>query len=247
MTASLEGKTALVTGSSRGIGAAIAEALHRAGAKVFITYQGNRQAAEAVAAKCGNAVILQYDAGTKGAGRKLADEVLANAGQLDILVNNAGILEQKPFLDISEDEWDTMLEVNLRAPFFLTQAFARHFMERGEGRVINISSIGGQFGGPKAPHYAASKGAMLTMTKSLSRLLSPSGVTVNAIAPGFIETDMMKHMATKVDRSEMVAQVPIGRLGEPEDVAAAAVYLASADASFVTGQVINVNGGQYLG
>ncbi|WP_417457300.1 SDR family NAD(P)-dependent oxidoreductase [Kordiimonas sp.] len=244
---SLEGKVALITGSSRGIGAAIAEAVFQAGGHPVITYHQNQDAADRVAKRCGGAPVLQFDAANAESAKALASSAIEACGKVDILVNNAGILEQKPYQDITLSEWDEMFDTNLKAPFFLVQALAPHFIERGEGSIINMSSVGGQFGGPKAPHYAASKGALLTLTKSLCRLLSPHGVRVNALAPGFIETDMMKHMATKTDRQAMIDQVPIGRIGTPEDVAHAAVFLASDAASFITGQVINVNGGQYLG
>ncbi len=244
---SLAGKVALITGSSRGIGAAVAEAVFQAGGSPIITYHQNRDAADLVAKKCGDAAVLQFDASDEASAAQLAADAIGVCGKVDILVNNAGILEQKPYQYITPSEWDIMFETNLKTPFFLVQALAPHFIERGQGSIINMSSVGGQFGGPKAPHYAASKGALLTLTKSLCRLLSPHGVRVNALAPGFIETDMMKHMASKTDRQAMIDQVPIGRIGTPEDVAHAAVFLASDAASFITGQVINVNGGQYLG
>lgn len=243
----LHGKVALITGASRGIGAAIAKMIYQAGGRPIITYHTNRQAAQEVAAACGNAPILSFDASHPENARQLAEQAVAAYGHLDVLVNNAGILVQKPFQEIAPGEWHEMLGTNLATPFFLIQALAPHFIERRAGAIVNISSVGGQFGGPKAPHYAASKGALLTLTKSMCRLLSPHNIRVNAVAPGFIETDMMKHMASKASREQMIEQIPLGRIGQPDDVAHAVLFLASEASAFISGQVINVNGGQYLG
>lgn len=243
----LKGQIAVVTGASRGIGAAIARAIYAAGGIPVITYKTNSKKAEEVARDCGDALTLGFDAESPDSAKALVAKVIEKYGRIDLLVNNAGILQQKPFLEITEAEWDTMLDTNLKSAFFLIQAAAPHMMEQKSGSVVNISSVGGQFGGPLAPHYAVSKGALLTLTKSMSRLLAPHKVRVNAIAPGFIETDMMTSMASLTDRQVILDQIPLARIGQPSEVGEAVVYLSSEAGSFITGQVININGGQYLG
>lgn len=241
----LQGKVCLVTGSSRGIGASIARAFAAEGGRVAITYQSNEGAAMALAEELGNALCLKLDVRRWGDIRRAVDDVLSNWGRLDVLVNNAGHLQQKDFFEITEEEFDLTLDVNLKGLFFCTQESARVFRDQGSGCIVNVSSVGGQFGGPKAPHYAAAKAAVLSFTKSSARLLAPYGVRVNAIAPGFIRTDMIAGLLER-DEEQILSNIPLQRIGEPEDVASAAVYLASSESAFLTGQVMNVNGGQLM-
>lgn len=242
----LRDRVALVTGSSRGIGAAIARRFHAEGARVVITWRTNEEAARELAGELGDALCLRLDVTDRSSVQRALTATVERAGRLDVLVNNAGLLEQKPFLDITDDDWDTTLDVNLKGVFVCSQEAARVFERQGSGCIVNVSSIGGQFGGPKAPHYAASKAAVLSFTRSTARLLAPR-VRVNAVAPGFIATDMYAHVLERTTAAEILAGIPLERVGQTADVAAAAAYLASEDAGFVTGQVVNVNGGQWMG
>ena len=239
-------RVALVTGSARGIGAEIARAFHEEGARVVVTYRREEERARALARELGDALCLELDVTKLSSLEKVFGTIDECLGSLDILVNNAGHLAQEPFLEITEASYERTLDTNLKGTFFATQAAARRFEAAGSGVVINIASVGGQFGGPKAPHYSASKAAILALTKSCARILGPMGVRVNAISPGFIRTEMIQHLLEDEER-EIAAGLPLGRIGEVGDVAAAAVYLASDDAAFVTGQVLNVNGGQFMG
>ncbi len=239
-------RVALVTGSARGIGAEIARSFHEEGARVVVTYRKEEERARALASELGDALCLELDVTRRSSLEKVFGTIDERLGRLDILVNNAGYLAQEPFLEISEESFDRTLDTNLKGTFFATQAAAHRFESAGSGVVINIASVGGQFGGPKAPHYSASKAAILALTKSCARILGPMGVRVNAISPGFIRTEMIEHLLESEER-EIAQGLPLGRIGEVADVAAAAVYLASDEAAFVTGQVLNVNGGQFMG
>jgi len=243
----LAGRAVLVTGSSRGIGAAIARACAREGARVAITFRESEGAACELAAELGGTLCTRLDVTRRASVRRALDAVLERWGRLDILVNNAGTLEQKPFLEITEDEWDATLAVNLRGAFLCIQEAARAFERQGSGAIVNVASVGGQLGGPKAPHYSASKAGLISLTRSTARLFAPSGVRVNAVSPGFIRTDMYEHITAGAAGDAITAAIPLGRVGEPEDVAEAVVFLASDRAAFVTGEVLNVNGGQYMG
>ena len=239
-------RVALVTGSARGIGAEIARSYFEEGARVVITYRREAERARALAKELGDSLCLELDVTSVSSIEKVFGTVDERLGRLDVLVNNAGYLAQEPFLEITEESYERTLDTNLKGVFFCTQAAARRFESAGSGVVINIASVGGQFGGPKAPHYSASKAAVITLTKSCARILGPMGVRVNAISPGFIRTEMIEHLLES-EEQEIAQDLPLGRIGEVADVAAAAVYLASDDAGFVTGQVLNVNGGQFMG
>lgn len=249
MSALLMDKTVLVTGASRGIGAAIARAMSEEGARVAITYLGNADAAQSVADSCkGETLVLALDVADRASVEEAIDTVTKQWGRLDVLVNNAGYLKQMPFAEIDNAEWERTLDTNLKGVFLCTQVIEKVFhAQSGDGAIINITSVGGQIGGTKAPHYAAAKAGVISMTKSAAKLLAPQNVRVNAIAPGFIKTDMYEQIIAHTDVNEILATIPLGRVGLPENVADAAVFLASDKASYITGHVLNVNGGLFLG
>jgi len=252
VSADLAGRVALVSGGDRGIGAAIVTALAGAGAAVAIGYRTGREGAEALAgtlARAGSRVrALSLDVTVKADAVRAVAETVENFGRLDILVNNAGYLQRVDFARIEEADWDHALAVNLKGPFLLCQAALPHLQAAGrDGRIINISSMGGQFGGTKAVAYAASKAALISLTKSLARLYAGSGMTVNAIAPGLIRTEMMAAVVTPEEEAAAIATVPLGEIGLPADVAEAALYLAGPAGRYVTGHVLNVNGGAHIG
>jgi 3-oxoacyl-[acyl-carrier protein] reductase len=241
----LTGKTALVTGASGGIGGAIARALHRQGATIAIS--GTRsEALEALAEALAERVhVVPCDLADKAAVDGLVPAAEAAMGELDILVNNAGITRDGLFVRLKDDDWDTVIAVDLTAAFRLARAAVRGMMRRRSGRIIGISSVVGVTGNAGQANYAAAKAGMIGMTKSLAQEVASRGITVNAIAPGLIETAMTSGMTDK-QREAILGRVPARRLGGAEDVAAAAVFLASSEAAYVTGQTIHVNGGMAM-
>jgi 3-oxoacyl-[acyl-carrier protein] reductase len=244
----LTGKTALVTGATGGIGGAIAEALHAQGATVVLS---GRQAdkLEALKAKLGDRTLVQpCDLASKEQVAKLIDDaVKLVGGRLDILVNNAGLTRDNLFMVMKDEQWDEVIAVNLTSTFMLMRAAARHMMRSrsGYGRIINISSVSGIIGNPGQGNYAASKAGMIGMTKSLAREVASRGVTANCIAPGFIETPMTEVLNEK-QTATIKEAIPAQVFGKPEDIAAAAVYLASAEARYMTGQTLHINGGMVM-
>jgi len=247
----LLGKVALVTGSSRGIGRAIALRFAQEGAKVIVTYYNQENKARLVHKEImkhgGESLCLRLDVTNRSNVRQGLANALKQWGHIDILVNNAGYLQQKPFSAISDEDWDYTLACNLKSVFICSQEVISIFERQRYGCIINISSIGGQIGGTKAPHYAAAKAGVISLTKSMARLYAQHGIRVNAIAPGFIRTDMYNDIISRESEEEILSSIPLLQIGETEDVAAAAVYLASEDAKYVTGHVLNVNGGSFLG
>ena len=241
----LTGKCALVTGASGGLGGANARALHARGATVALS--GTRaEALEKLAAELGSRTkILPCDLSDRAAVDALVPAAEAAMGQLDILVNNAGLTRDNLFMRMKDDEWDQVIAVNLTAGFRLARACMRGMMKRRFGRIIGITSVVGVTGNPGQGNYAASKAGMIGMTKSLAAEIASRGITANCIAPGFIESPMTAALNDK-QKEAILASVPAGRLGLGADVAAAAVYLASAEAAYVTGQTLHVNGGMAM-
>ncbi len=245
----LQGKVCLVTGATRGIGRATAMALADAGADVLFSYaQSKEQALEVEKLLRDKGVRAQgYQANVASAEevQAMAAQAQQNFGPISVLVNNAGITRDRSFLKMTHQMWDEVMRVNLDGLFHVTQAVLPKMLETGWGRIINVSSIIGQTGNFGQANYAATKGAAIAFTMSIAREVAKKGVTVNAVAPGFIETDMLKNVpAAALD--QVRAMTPMGRLGKPEEIADAIVFLASPRASFITGQVLAVNGGMYM-
>ena len=245
----LKGKVCLVTGGSRGIGKAIVIALADCGADVAFTYQHSQDKAEALAKSLSQKGVrckgYQADVASGEQMEGVVKQVINEFGHITVLVNNAGINRDRSFLKMTKGMWDEVMRVNLDGVFCTTQLVAQDMVESGYGRIINISSIVGQTGNFGQTNYAATKGAIISFTESLARELARKGVTVNAVAPGFIETDMVSAMP-EAALAQVKAQTPVGRLGKPEEVAEAVVFLASPRSSYVTGQVLAVNGGMYM-
>ena len=241
----LTGKTALVTGASGGIGGAIARALHRQGATVAVSGT-KREALDGLAADlAGRTHVLPCNLADKAEVEKLVPAAEAAMGRLDILVNNAGITRDGLFMRLKDDDWDEVIAVDLTAGFRLARAAVRGMMRRRDGRIIGITSVVGVTGNAGQGNYAAAKAGMIGMTKSLAQEVASRGVTVNCIAPGLIETAMTSGLGDK-QREAILGRVPLGRLGSAADVAAAAVFLASPEGAYVTGQTIHVNGGMAM-
>jgi len=243
----LTGKNALVTGATGGIGGAIAKAFHRQGATVGISGR-NAEKLEAMASELGERVhVLPCDLADKAQVAGLIDAALKAMGQLDILVNNAGLTKDNLFMVMKDDQWDDVIAVNLTSTFMLMRAAARSMMrtKSGYGRIINISSVSGIIGNPGQGNYAASKAGMIGMTKSLAREAASRGITANCIAPGFIKTPMTDVLNEK-QVTDIMAAIPAQTFGTPDDIAAAAVYLASEEARYMTGQTLHVNGGMVM-
>lgn len=238
--------TVIVTGASRGIGKACARAFGKSGADVIINYTKSKEKAEEVCEEIsklgGRALPFCADV----ADRKAVDEMIAfahsNFGSISTLVNNAGIAEQIMFCDITEEKWDRMFAVDVKGVYNCIQAALPDMIHNKSGRIINISSMWGITGASCEVHYSAAKAAVIGMTKALAKELGPSGITVNAIAPGVISTEMNGNISEEI-MSELKEETPIGRIGTPEDIAETALFLASPQASFITGEVISVNGG----
>ena len=245
----LAGKVALVTGASRGIGKAIACKLAREGAKVIINYNGSKEKADAVKSEIeaagGQAEVYQCDVSDYTACETFIQTVIKEEGSLDILVNNAGITKDGLLMKMSEEDFDKVLDTNLKGAFNTIRFASRQMLRQKGGRIINMSSVVGVSGNAGQANYAASKAGVIGLTKAAARELASRGITVNAIAPGFIETDMTDVLSDKVKEASE-AQIPLGHFGKPEDVAAAAAFLASEEARYITGQVLHVDGGMVM-
>jgi 3-oxoacyl-[acyl-carrier protein] reductase len=242
------GKVALVTGSSRGIGAGIISALGQQGASCVVNYVAdadgrNRADAERVASGLNQAVVIQCDVGDRDQVAAMMAQVQKEFGGLDILVNNAGILRDRTLKKMSMEEWESVLRVNLTGAFNCIQH--AHGLLRPEGRVVNISSVAAQVGFLGSANYAASKAGVVALTKVTARELARQRITVNAVAPGFIITEIHKGLSEEIIKN-FIAQIPLGRFGEVEDIAEAVLFLCSPEARYITGQVMHVNGGFYM-
>ena len=242
----VDGQKALVTGASKGIGAAIAVALAEAGADVACHGNSNApgETAEKVRALGRQALAVQADLARRESAKRLVDEVLGKFERIDILVNNAGTIRRAPAVDFSEADWDAVIDVNLNSLFRLCQLAGRGMLERGRGKIVNIASLLSFQGGITVPAYAASKGAVAQLTKALSNEWAGNGVSVNAIAPGYIRTDNTAALQADATRNRQILErIPAGRWGEPSDLTGAAVFLASRASDYVSGHVLVVDGG----
>jgi len=240
----LKDKVALITGSAQGIGKAIAEAMAKEGAKVIIS-DVNLELAQATATELGSPLAIKMNVADPADVEAAVKQILEKLGRIDIVVNNAGITKDNIFIRMKKEEWDAVINVNLNGVFNVTKATAGLLMKQRSGKIVNIASIVGEMGNFGQANYAASKAGVIGFTKTLARELAPRGVTVNAIAPGFIKTAMTDKIPEEI-KNKMLEQIPMAKLGLPEDVANTAVFLASQDADYVTGQVISVNGGMYM-
>lgn len=245
----LSGRIALVTGAGRGIGRAIACKLAELGAKVIVNYSSNKDKAdETVRQICdagGTAEAVQCDVSDYASCKELADNVISKYGHMDILVNNAGITKDGLIMTMSEDDYDRVLDINLKGAFNMIRHFSRNFIKQRYGRIINISSVSGVMGNAGQANYSASKAGIIGLTKSAAREMAGRGICVNAVAPGFIETDMTAAMPDNA-KEKAAALIPMGRLGAAKDVAEAVAFLASDAASYITGQVLCVDGGMAI-
>jgi 3-oxoacyl-[acyl-carrier protein] reductase len=245
----LEGKVALVTGASRGIGREIALGLAKQGADVVVNYSGSEERANQVAAEIKelgrNAIAVQCDVSNSESVASMVKATIDTFGKLDILVNNAGITKDNLLMRMKEDEWDDVININLKGVFLCTKAVTRQMMKQRSGRIINISSIVGVSGNPGQANYVAAKSGVIGLTKTTAKELSSRGITVNAIAPGFITTDMTDKLTEDV-KDQMLKQIPLARFGEPSDIANVVVFLASEDSRYMTGQTLHVDGGMVM-
>ena len=237
MFASLEGKTALVTGASKGIGRAIAQELASAGATVVVGYRNGKEEAEALAAEVGGRSVQADVSNAEEAVR-----LVAEAGDLDVLVNNAGLTRDGLIARMPDDDWRTVIETNLSSVFYTCRAVSRPMMKKRAGAIVNISSVVGLHGNPGQTNYSASKAGIIGFTKALARELGSRGVRANVVAPGYVRTQLTEVLPEEL-QGAMLANTPLGRLGDPEDVAGAVRFLCSDEASFITGEVLLVDGG----
>ena len=242
-------KTALVTGASRGIGRAVALALAKAGAKVAVNYAGNQKAAEEVVALItgagGDAFLVQADVGDSAAVDAMIKTVVERFGRIDILVNNAGITRDNLIMRMKEEDWDAVIHTNLKGIFNCTKVVSKQMMKQRFGRIVNMTSVVGVMGNAGQSNYAAAKAGVIGFTKSMAKELASRNINVNAVAPGFIATDMTADLTDAV-KAEMLSQIPLQKLGTPENVASAVLFLVSPGADYITGQVLHVDGGMVM-
>lgn len=245
----LEGKVALVTGASRGIGREIALELAREGCNVAVNYSGSEAKANEVVDEIKGlgreAIAVQCNVSDSDAVQAMVKETIGQFGSVDILVNNAGITKDNLLMRMKEAEWDDVININLKGVFLCTKAVTRQMMKQRSGRIINISSIVGVSGNPGQANYVAAKSGVIGLTKTTAKELAPRGITVNAIAPGFISTDMTDQLPEDV-RNEMLKQIPLSRFGDPQDIAKVVTFVASESASYMTGQTLHIDGGMVM-
>ena len=243
--ADMTGQVALVTGGVRGIGRAISERLHARGVQVAAGYSGNTEAAEKFCADHPGSSVHRGNIGSNADCERVIGEVLDQHGRLDILVNNAGITVDKTVRKMTPEDWDRVVHVNLSGAFYLSRAILQHMLDRGSGRIINISSVIGSSGNIGQANYAAAKSGMFGLTMSLALETARKGITVNSVTPGFITTEMTATVPTAA-MEKVIKKIPAGRLGEPDEVARVVEFLADPESSYITGQVYAVNGGLYM-
>lgn len=245
----LDDQVALVTGASRGIGRAIALTLAKAGAHVAVNYAGNAKAAEEVATQIRalgrQAILVQGDVSKADVVDNMIKQVTETLGPIDILVNNAGITRDTLLMRMKEEDWDAVLNTNLKGIYLCTKAVTKSMMKKRSGKIVNMTSVIGVTGNAGQANYAAAKAGVIGFTKSMAKELGSRNITVNAIAPGFIDTDMTSQLPEQV-RSSMEGSIPLGRLGLPEDIAKAVLFLVSPEAAYITGQVLHVDGGMVM-
>ncbi|MDP2953933.1 MAG: 3-oxoacyl-[acyl-carrier-protein] reductase [Chloroflexota bacterium] len=246
---SLSGRVALVTGSGRGIGRAIALRLAQEGATLVVNdlevAGGGRAVAEEIQAAGGQALAIAADISHPSSVQELMETAATSLGGIDIIVNNAGITRDALIMRMSEEDWDRVLTINLKGAFLCTKAALRHMVRRRWGRIINIASVVGLLGNAGQANYASAKAGLIALTKATAREVASRGITANAIAPGFIDTDMTRNLSPEL-KEEILRQIPLGIFGQPEDVAHAAAFLASEAARYITGHVLHVNGGMAM-
>lgn len=245
----LEGKVALVTGASRGIGREIALEFAREGADVVVNYAGSeakaKEVAEEIQAMGRSAIVYQCNVANSEEVQNMVKHTMGHFGKLDILVNNAGITRDNLLMRMKDDEWDDVINTNLRSVFLTTKAVTRQMMKQRSGKIINVASIVAISGNPGQANYVAAKSGVIGLTKTTAKELASRGITTNAIAPGFITTDMTDKLPEDL-KAEMLKQIPLARLGQPQEVAKVALFLASEDSNYVTGQTIHVDGGMVM-
>lgn len=245
----LDGKTALVTGASRGIGRAVALRLAEEGARIAINYAGNVKAAEevkaAIEAAGGTAILCQADIADSKAVETMVEAVVKAFGTIDILVNNAGITRDTLLMRMKDEDFEKVLDTNLKGVFYCTKAVSKLMMKKRTGRIVNMASVVGLVGNAGQTNYAAAKAGVIGFSKSAAKELASRGITVNVVAPGFIGTDMTADLPESV-KEKALTDIPLGKMGEPKDVANAVLFLASDQASYITGQVVNVDGGMVM-
>ena len=245
----LDGKCALVTGASRGIGRAVALKLAEEGAKVALNFAGNEAAAnevrQTIESAGGQAVLVRADVADEAAVQEMVQKTADAFGRIDILVNNAGITRDGLLARMKEEDWDAVLSTNLKGVFLTTKAVAKLMMKQRAGRIVNMASVVGVTGNAGQANYSAAKAGVIGFTKTIAKELASRGVTANAVAPGFIDTDMTSVLSDKAKEAAL-AGIPLGRMGTPEDIAAAVLFLVSDQSSYITGQVLHVDGGMVM-
>lgn len=237
-------RNVIITGGSRGIGAACARVFSQNGDRVFIVYEKNDSAAQHICEECG-AIPIKTDIASKEAVSALGAKIHSTYGKVDVIINNAGISQIKLFSDITEEDLRRMMSVNMDGAFFVTQEFIADMINKKSGKIINISSMWGEVGASCEVHYSASKAAMIGFTKALAKEVAPSGICVNCITPGVIDTEMNAELDAEA-KAQLIDEIPVMRMGKAEEVAKLALFLASSDSDYITGQVIGISGGMVI-